>query len=114
VLLLAIALTIDKVPEPKVTVPPAAPPPARERIVLLKLFKFKVVEEPLPNVTALLGESVFAAPACNSVPALIVVAPEYKTLPVLFNCRMPLAVVVKLPVPVIEPPNCVVLAATRN
>ena len=101
-----------KVPEPNVTLPPVPPPPAREAIELLKLFKFKIAEATLARLTALLAEKGFAAFAWK-VPALMVVVPEYVLL-VPFTCKTPLPNLVKPPVPVIAPPNCVVLAATLN
>jgi len=69
------ALLIVKVPDPNETLPPVAPPPANDAILLLKLFKFKLAEATLARLTALLEEKAFAAPACKP-PALIVVVPE--------------------------------------
>src|SRR5439155_1507480 len=75
VLLLAMALAMVKVPEPNVTLPPVAPPPAREEILLLKLLRFRIAPETFARLTALLADSELAAFAC-SVPALMVVVPE--------------------------------------
>jgi len=75
VLLPLVAFAIVKVPDPKLTLPPVPPPPAKDAMLLLKVTKFKLAEATFAKTTALLAEKAFATCACK-VPALIFVAPE--------------------------------------
>ena len=74
------------------------PAPAKDPITCEKLFKFKLAPE--LTVTALLGDSVFAAPAFID-PALIVVEPLYVFVPE--RVKTPEPDLVTPPVPVIFP-----------
>ena len=71
----AILLTpVVKVPEPSVTFPPVAPPPANEPIVSFVPFKLSDAPATLASVTAEVS-AIAAPPASCRVPALIVVVP---------------------------------------
>jgi len=95
-------------PEPNETLPPVAPPPAKDAMLLLKVTKLKLAEATLAKTTALAFEKAFAAPAMK-LPALILVVPEYVLL-VPFNCKLPEPIVVNPPVPVSAPLNTAALA----
>src|SRR5579862_8446464 len=66
---------VVSVPEPKVTLPPVVPPPARDPIALLLLLRLRVTPAVLAKLTSELPEKAFTAPACNT-PTFTVVVPE--------------------------------------
>ena len=73
-LLAATALAMVNVPDPNVTLPPVVPPPDREAMLTLTLFRLSVVLAAFASVTAVALGNALAIPSVT-VPALMVVAP---------------------------------------
>src|SRR5579872_4806617 len=96
------------VPDPNETLPPNAPPVAREPIVSLKLFKLKTTPATFANTTALPDPTPLLAPNANT-PELTVVVPVYVFA--LLNVNVPVPDIVKPPVPEPITPENVVFPA---
>ena len=73
-LVLVLSSPAVRVAEPRVTLPPLAPPPAREPTATLLLFKSKTTPLVLAKVTAEPLPKAVVLPACR-VPPFTVVAP---------------------------------------
>ena len=82
------------------TLPPAAPPPAKEPIVSFVPLRSRVAPATLASVTAEVS-AMAVPPATCTVPALIVVAPVKVFAP--DKVKMPVPAFVRPPVPLMMP-----------
>ena len=89
------------IPDPRDILPPDEPPPDRDPIVSLKLFKLNTAPDTLPIDTPEFAEKAPLAPA-RSVPPVTEVRPEYE-FPVPASTNVPDPRFVTPPVPVMAP-----------
>ncbi len=73
-LVLLLSAPVVRVPEPSARLPPVLPPPAKEPMLTLLLFRSSVTPAVLAKLTAELLPKAVVLPACN-VPPLTVVVP---------------------------------------